>query len=123
MKIILKWGQGMPKEVIKGWGKETWIVNSFEEDYCGKILTIDPGKSTSLHFHSNKHETFYLLEGSLELTIVDTENCEESLICLEPGDIYTINRNVPHRLESSIGCKIIEVSTFHEDNDSYRIKK
>ena len=113
----------MAKEVIKEWGKEFWIVNNSDEDYCGKIITISPGKSTSLHFHANKHETFYVLEGALDLIIVNTDDCEESIICLEPGDTHTIKQCVPHKLESCIGCKLIEVSTFHDDKDSYRILK
>ncbi len=52
------------KFVNKSWGNELWVVNDKENDYCGKILEIDPGKGTSLHFHSNKHETFFVLDGS-----------------------------------------------------------
>ena len=51
-----------PKKVDKDWGSELWLANNKEFDYCGKILTIKPGKGTSMHFHSNKHETFYILE-------------------------------------------------------------
>tara|TARA_Y100000361_G_scaffold153719_1_gene176345 strand:- start:2016 stop:2387 length:372 start_codon:yes stop_codon:yes gene_type:complete len=111
------------KFVNKSWGSELWIVNDKENDYCGKILEIDPGKGTSLHFHSNKHETFFVLEGDLELTIIDTETCEPSLICLRKGDTFVLDRNVPHRLEASGGCKVMEISTFHEDSDSYRVMK
>ena len=60
------------KTVIKEWGSELWLANNKEHDYCGKILTINPGCSTSLHFHANKHETFYVIEGELELVTVDT---------------------------------------------------
>lgn len=111
------------KTVLKRWGEELWIVNDKDNNYCGKILTIKPGLGTSLHFHSNKHETFYVLEGSLELTLVDTETTVESVVCLEEGDVHVLGRNIPHRLESGTGAKILEISTFHEDSDSYRILK
>ena len=111
------------KKVHKSWGSELWIANNKEFNYCGKILVINAGEGTSLHFHSNKHETFYVIEGDLELTLVDTETTEENVICLEEGGAFELSQNVPHRLESSTGAKILEISTFHEDSDSYRVLK
>jgi hypothetical protein len=59
----------------------------------------------------------------MELTTIDTETTEESIICLSQGDAFSLDRNVPHRLESSVGASILEISTFHEDSDSYRVLK
>ena len=111
------------KKVEKPWGKEFWLANNKDHDYCGKILIINPGSGTSLHFHSKKHETFYVLEGSLDLTLIDTETTEEHTVCMEEGNAFELSQNVPHRLESGEGAKIIEISTFHEDSDSYRVLK
>ena len=111
------------KKVHKDWGDELWIANNRENNYCGKILNIKAGCGTSLHFHSKKHETFYVLEGDMELTMIDTETTQESIVCLSQGDAYSLDRNVPHRLYSSLGASILEVSTFHEDSDSYRVIK
>ena len=112
------------KTVIKEWGSELWLANNKERDYCGKILTINPGGSSSLHFHANKHETFYVLEGELEVVIVDTYTAEESLHFLLPGDSFEITPHTPHRLRATGGeAKFIENSTFHEDSDSYRVIK
>ncbi len=47
------------KKVNKVWGSEEWIVNN--STYCGKILNIKKGYRSSIHYHKNKHETFYLL--------------------------------------------------------------
>jgi len=63
------------------------------------------------------------LEGSLELTLIDTETTEEHTVCMEEGNAFELSQNVPHRLESGEGAKIIEISTFHEDSDSYRVLK
>ena len=51
---------GKPKKVDKEWGHELWLANNEKEDYCGKILFIKKDCSTSLHFHSKKHEAFYI---------------------------------------------------------------
>ena len=55
--------------------------------------------------------------------MIDTETTQESIVCLSQGDAYSLDRNVPHRLYSSLGASILEVSTFHEDSDSYRVIK
>ncbi len=112
------------KRVHKEWGSELWLANNKEHDYCGKILTVNPGFSTSLHFHANKHETFYVLEGELEVVTVDTETTQESCCFLSEGDVFEINPHIPHRLRANgQQVKFIEISTFHEDTDSYRIIK
>ena len=111
-----------PKRVDKQWGYELWLANNEQEDYCGKILYIEPGNSSSMHFHADKHETFYILEGELCVDIIDTQSTERTTHVLEEGDTFVIDRFVPHEL-SAIGVpvKFIEISTFHRDEDSYRV--
>ena len=87
-----------------------------------KYLLLNPIKPPQCIFHSNKHETFYVLEGELELDIIDTDTNERSVIYLEKGNTYVMERNTPHRL-AAVGTKVklIEFSTYHEDSDSYRV--
>ena len=51
--------------VSKGWGYELWIENN--ELYCGKHLHVLPTKWCSVHYHKNKKETFYVINGELLL--------------------------------------------------------
>ena len=44
------------KLVEKDWGHEIWMANNQSENYCGKILRINQGYNSSLHFHLDKHE-------------------------------------------------------------------
>jgi len=110
-----------PKKVEKRWGHEIWMANNHTHDYCGKILFIKAGHGTSMHYHMNKHETFYVLEGSLELELLDTKDGKKNLVCLEVGDGYEIAQGQPHQLGASIDTKIVETSTFHKDEDSHRL--
>ena len=114
----VRFRKGRP-ERIGGWQKQS--LSSF----IGTCRKIYPYKATdgSDYITLGTHQKFYVLEGQLELVIVNTDDCEETIICLEPGDTHTIKQCVPHKLESCIGCKLIEVSTFHDDKDSYRILK
>lgn len=109
------------KEVIKGWGKEIWLVNN--NKYCGKILKFNAGAKFSMHYHVDKEETFYILDGHLKLKYFDLSNAEEKIQDLYSGDIVDIPQFNPHKVEAIEQSTIIEISTHHEDSDSYRISK
>jgi mannose-6-phosphate isomerase-like protein (cupin superfamily) len=102
----------MIRRVDKVLGSEEWIVKN--DQYCGKILNLDKGYKCSMHYHKDKHETFYLLEGRV-LMELDGE-CS----FMDPGDIREIKPNQKHRFTGMEDSRIIEFSTHHEDSDSYR---
>ena len=110
------------KRVDKDWGHEIWMANNEKENYCGKILYIKFGHSTSMHFHQKKHETFYILEGALDIEIIDTITTDKYVKTINEGEVFVLDRLIPHRLVPKGGdVKFVEVSTFHEDSDSYRV--
>lgn len=104
----------------KSWGHETWIVNN--ESYCGKLLHINRGRHTSMHFHSKKLETMYCLKGEFRIDFMDTKSGLKNIKLLTAGDSITIEPNTPHEIwgisEENI---LIEFSTHHENEDSYRV--
>jgi len=102
----------MIRKVEKVWGSEEWIVNN--EQYCGKILILNKGYTGSLHFHKNKHETFYVLEGRVLLEIGDKK------LVLNVGDSHIIEPGQKHRFTPLENSKMIEFSTHHDDADTYR---
>ncbi len=113
-----------PQKINKDWGYELWLANNEKENYCGKILYIEPSKCTSLPFHKNKHEVFYILEGELDLEVICTATTVKTNHFLEKGDTFEVDRCVPHKLNATgLGVKLMEISTFHEDCDSYRISR
>lgn len=117
--------------VIKKWGYEIWIENN--NLYCGKHLHVIPGHWCSVHYHKNKKETFYVINGRLELQYSNSldKNIWESTISnsliktisLRKGQSFTLDPMTAHRFTSGLHypCDFIEISTFHEDSDSYRI--
>ena len=110
------------KRVDKDWGYEIWMANNEKENYCGKILYIKSGHSTSMHFHQKKHETFYILEGALDIEIIDTITTDKYVKTINEGEVFVLDRLIPHRLVPKGGdVKFVEISTFHEDSDSYRV--
>ncbi len=101
-------------EVSKSWGKEVWMANT--ELYCGKLLILKKDKSCSLHFHNIKDETFYIYSGKVLMKI------EEGGRVMNVGDAILIKPGTKHKFTGLEDSVIIEISTHHEDSDSYRIK-
>ena len=99
------------KEVSKVWGKEVWLVN---RAYCGKKLILNKGFRCSMHYHKNKDETFYILKGKVLM-----ETNQETKI-MQEGDSILITPGLKHRFTGLENSEIMEFSTHHEDEDSYR---
>ena len=114
-----------PKKVDKDWGYELWLANNENENYCGKILFIEQGKSTSMHYHLEKHETFHVVEGFLSVDMLqdkDEPDHQPLTITCEEGKSMEMERGRAHKLRASKGhVTLIEVSNFHRDEDSHRL--
>ncbi len=105
------------KVVEKTWGCEVWWTDT--DKYMGKTLIINPGKSTSLHYHEHKDETILVIRG--KLTVYDDRGfpwCAE----IYPGNTIRILPKERHKLSAGEhGVELIEFSTPHPD-DSVRVK-
>lgn len=100
------------EKINKTWGYEQIIVNN--NLYCGKLLHLKAGYSSSIHSHKNKDETFYVLKGKLMLEYNETKKT------MNEGDSIHIQPNDVHRFTGIRDSIIIEFSTHHDDSDSYR---
>lgn len=114
----------MIKMVEKTWGREEWIVN--DPEYCGKFLSVNPGYQCSLHYHKEKRETFYVLSGRgwIERALMIGGKPGPLVRCPATGGLtITIERGTPHRFGADNHLIILEISTHHEDSDSYRLEE
>ncbi len=106
----------------KGWGKELWLANS--NLYCGKILELNEGKKCSIHYHKIKDETFCILEGLVEMRLYNEGYPgEPKILIMRPHQIIHISQNLPHQFYGLVNSKILEISTQHFEEDSYRYVK
>ena len=105
--------------IPKGWGEEIIIENN--EKYCGKILIFKAGCKFSMHYHMEKDETWWVEYGEFRYSFIDTEQALIQTIDLEEGDVVRQYPGQPHQLEAISNGRIFEVSTHHEDSDSYRV--
>jgi mannose-6-phosphate isomerase-like protein (cupin superfamily) len=114
--------------VPKGWGEERWLHN--DELYCGKILVLQGGKQCSLHYHKLKTETFYVAKGQLRMELTDLASAQQDpplireIFEMQEGDSLLLLPGMVHRFTGlAEETLIMEFSTQHFDEDSYRIQR
>lgn len=100
--------------VPKAWGYEKWLENN--DKYCCKLLSLNKGFQCSLHYHKNKDETFFITSGLVRLEL------SGEVMHLRPGAFVRIPPGSRHRFTGIEDSMIMEVSTHHEEADSYRIE-
>ena len=109
--------------VSKSWGNEIRIVNNEDNNYSGKLLNLNQNESTSTHFHSKKHKTFYVFSGTLSIEVIEPESAEIVNYNVDSEETFEIEQNVAHRLSAKDGpVTVIEISTYHDDSDVYRVQ-
>lgn len=105
--------------VEKGWGHE--FIFATNDKYCGKLLKFNTGKQFSCHFHAEKDETWFVLDGKFLVEWIDTKNAKMCDKYLNPGDTWHNLPLLPHRLTCLEAGTIIEVSTPDSVEDNYRV--
>lgn len=108
-------------KVEKTWGYENIFVTN--NRYTGKFMEFSKaGNRTSMHFHVEKHETWYVMSGKFEIKLTDTAHGTISSITLIPGDTLPIEPLKPHQIialeDNSV---ILEISTPDSVEDNYRL--
>lgn len=107
--------------VPKGWGHELiWATN---EKYCGKLLKFNKNARFSMHFHAEKDESWYVLDGKFLVRYIDTSNASTYEKTLDAGSTWHNPPRLPHQVICLEAGTIIEVSTPDSVEDNYRIAK
>jgi mannose-6-phosphate isomerase len=100
------------------WGTALIIENN--EIYCCKLLRFLQKHRTSLQYHKNKDETLYVQSGQFifEYKIGEKEFSES----VHPGEKIRFKPGTIHRVSALTEGEILEVSTHHEDSDTYQLE-
>lgn len=101
--------------VPKVWGYEKWLENN--DKYCCKILSLNKGYQCSLHYHKDKDELFVVAKGHVRM------EKNGKVIHLREGDFVRMEPGTIHRFTGAEDSIIMEVSTHHDERDSYRLEK
>ena len=89
--------------------------------YTGKRLFFGKGQHSSLHFHCNKLETYYIHSGEL-LVRLRAGRGEDRSFTLKKGDTLLIPPGLMHQDGGLEDTVIIEVSTHDVDSDSFIVE-
>ena len=101
------------REHEKVWGAETWLCNT--PLYCGKILHLKKDFRCSIHNHKLKTEHFHILSGRILMEVGGKK------FIMKLGDTVGISPGTNHRFTGITDADILEISTTHFEDDSYRI--
>lgn len=117
-KLKRKWDY-YPKST---WGYERWATNN--DKYCGKLLYFNKNKRCSWHYHRIKDETFYVSSGKaiIKHSFEDDINNACSTL-LKKGDTFHVPVGMRHQVIALEDTEILEISTTHFEDDSYRLIK
>lgn len=102
----------------KYWGGIETITNG---NYTGKRLFFEKGKNSSLHFHCNKNEAYYIHSGKL-LVRLRAGRGEDRFFELDAGSTLFIPPGLMHQDGGIEDTVVIEISTHDEDSDSFIVE-
>lgn len=107
--------------VEKGWGHE--FIFATNDKYCGKLLQFNKDAKFSMHFHSEKDETWFVLSGKFLVKWIDTRTAETYTQELKTNDTWHNPPLLPHQVICLEAGTLIEVSTPDSVEDNYRVGK
>ncbi len=99
--LPLDFGLGRFREIGE---TEFWIANEAELGYCGKFLFLFDGQTCPHHRHEMKHETFFIVKGTILMRVGDEERT------MEPGDLLAMPPGAAHSFTGVGPALVLEVS-------------
>jgi mannose-6-phosphate isomerase-like protein (cupin superfamily) len=108
--IVLDFGLGRFDEIGE---IEHWIANEVQEGYGAKYLFVQDGQTCPIHHHNEKHETFFIVKGSVLVVLDGLERR------MEEGDVLSIRQGQAHCFTGIGPALILEVGTPCLVSDNY----
>ena len=100
--LVLDFGLRRFREVGE---TEFWVANEVEHGYCGKLLFLFDGQTCPYHHHRVKHETFFIVKGSVRMAVGDSERI------LREGEALAMPPGTGHSFAGIGAALVLEVST------------
>jgi N-acetylneuraminate synthase len=108
--LVLDFGLGRFAEIGE---IEFWIANEETAGYCGKFLFVDDGQTCPYHHHDAKHETFYVVRGTLRMVVDDEPRV------MHAGDVLVMEPGKRHAFTGIGPALILEVSMPSTRGDNF----
>jgi len=108
--LVLDFGLG---DFYKVGHIEYWIANENQAGYCAKCLFVFDGQTCPMHSHKEKHETFFIVKGSVKITL------DEQIKEMHSGDVLSVNYGQSHSFTGIGPALLLEVSKPCVIDDNY----
>jgi mannose-6-phosphate isomerase len=102
------------KKVEKPWGHE--LIFAVTDRYVGKLLYVKAGEAISLQFHNVKDESWYILEGRVQLELGAPGQGALASEVVGAGASFRFEPGTVHRVRAIEDTTICEVSTPELDD-------
>ena len=103
--------------VDKPWGKV--VTYALNQASSVRMISIDPGKETSEHYHQLRDEMWVVLDEGLRIQIGNR------VVEARPGDEFVVSSEEPHRI-SNVGEKrgrVLEIAYgYTTEDDTQRLE-
>ncbi len=83
---------------------EFWVANEIEAGYCGKYMFVFDGQSCPMHSHKEKHETFFVVKGTIHVTFDGQDRV------LREGDVLPVKTGKIHSFRAEGNALVLELS-------------
>jgi mannose-6-phosphate isomerase len=103
--------------IEKPWGRV--VTYALNQPSSVRVITVEPGQETSVHYHRMRDETWVVLDPGLTVEI------DERAVDAEPGEEFVIPAEQAHRIrcKGSDPGRILEVAYgYTTEDDTQRLE-
>lgn len=100
--------------VDKPWGKV--VTYALNQPSSVRLITVDPGQETSVHFHQLRDELWIVLDPGLTITIGNR------VVQTAPGDEFSVSSETAHRISNPGDARgrVLEIAYGYTIEDDTR---
>ncbi len=91
----------------KVWGTANHVL--YSDDIGISYLTVEKGHRCSIHYHSERWNSFQVTEGKIRIHVFDHQNLAYNFIDLGEGGYTKIEPNILHCFEVLETGKVVEI--------------
>ena len=92
---------------IEVWRGDNWREMNF--------FTIHEGHTRGAHYHKETRELFFVVEGEMEIRLIDVRTGSESVFRCGEGDIFTVDPYELHYLNALRETKVVSCLSLPYD--------
>jgi mannose-6-phosphate isomerase-like protein (cupin superfamily) len=103
--------------VDKPWGKV--VTYALNQPSSVRVITVEPGQETSIHYHQMRDETWVVLDAGLVITVGNR------VTQTQPGDEFMVSAETVHRIANrgSSRGRVLEIAYgYTAEDDSRRLE-